>query len=709
MLCIDAICRLLSKRRIRSGTSIAVFCKVGTDGSIKAETKIDLHYSSAETPYTKLIEIRMLRDCEVPMMPDHQDNPQDGGRTALAGFLYQLIGVLGMKAYAEAVPDGGAESEEFGDLVQLVRNGALYHEYFDQDAAVLTVPSEGVAGGWTLIQFKFSSHRPPTTIGPTEFRKILDRLWTSANAAGYLTDPNTQYMLVSNREYGREVKKIVADVPDHAGLNDNQKTIFGHLTKVQGPTLTGWEEHIRRFAEGYGCLSDAPDTNEIRGGIARVVLQLLESANRPATDREAKLLKTTDLVEAFTGRPDAHDLQKSRIRSFSEGRLNAFRATLALNGVPARRALLDEISREVFTNFQAIIILTGSGGNGKSVSLWHWALERLEESQNSEAVSPFVVISEANKIREDHLAHLVSAITNVRQRRHDSHDLALDRVSVANPYLQPPIICLGVDGIDSEFADRSDGPLQDLLAWCLEGAEMGGGDAPRPPAAVAIITCRDESEGLVLRRLLRIIADPLLAGLPVTSIPVPQFTEQDLIDAAYHAALGDLAHRIENGFGSQLESRSQVVGKYVPRTETTSSIRAADRVVIETLRHPAMWSAFMEIQDDAHRNVILDGDEGALGELAEHFISKFYEKASMRYLTARRDETYQALKHVATATPAGPYLRPLWLEITERYLRPLEALTLYGEADSYGLINRQAATWSWRHQFIRQYLESLPL
>jgi len=52
----------------------------------------------------------------------------DGGRWALAGYLYQIVGILGMQAYAHC-SDVAPDSPELEALLRLVRIGQLYHEH----------------------------------------------------------------------------------------------------------------------------------------------------------------------------------------------------------------------------------------------------------------------------------------------------------------------------------------------------------------------------------------------------------------------------------------------------------------------------------------------------------------------------------------------------------------------------------------------------
>jgi len=112
-------------------------------------------------------------------------NTSDGGRTALAGFLYQIVGLLGMSAYAHCA-DASSSSAELDALLTLVRTGELRHEYLDTDAVLrqLGIDSDDECVLVQFkVQFKFSRQIPAPPIGPKELLEIVRGLARSAKAA----------------------------------------------------------------------------------------------------------------------------------------------------------------------------------------------------------------------------------------------------------------------------------------------------------------------------------------------------------------------------------------------------------------------------------------------------------------------------------------------------------------------------------------------
>src|SRR5260370_36346301 len=129
----------------------------------------------------------------------------DGGLTALAGYLYQTVGVLGMKAGAYQL-DNLTGSSDLEALLILVKRNELLYEYLDQDAAIRDSLGIDDWDGFVLVQFKFSRQMPPPTIAPKELTKILKRLKESTQRAQNLGQYASGYALISNRELGPGAK-----------------------------------------------------------------------------------------------------------------------------------------------------------------------------------------------------------------------------------------------------------------------------------------------------------------------------------------------------------------------------------------------------------------------------------------------------------------------------------------------------------------------
>src|SRR5258708_17757231 len=93
-----------------------------------------------------------------PRRPQVSISPQfDGGRAALAGFLYQIVGLLGLRATVRGTGAAGDESD-LEALVKLITDGRASHEGYGSDVLLKSL-LEGEAG-LSFVQFKYSRRVP---------------------------------------------------------------------------------------------------------------------------------------------------------------------------------------------------------------------------------------------------------------------------------------------------------------------------------------------------------------------------------------------------------------------------------------------------------------------------------------------------------------------------------------------------------------------
>jgi len=122
---------------------------------------------------------------------------RDGGYWALSGYLYQILGVLGMQATASS-PDNGVNSGQLGIMLTAVRNPNIRHEIWGQDAALEGLGLKG-DDQCVLIQFKYSNQPTSHPLAPAELRDIGDAFVRSGQAASVNGSTVTGHALISNR------------------------------------------------------------------------------------------------------------------------------------------------------------------------------------------------------------------------------------------------------------------------------------------------------------------------------------------------------------------------------------------------------------------------------------------------------------------------------------------------------------------------------
>lgn len=126
----------------------------------------------------------------------------DGARSALLGYLYQLLGTA-----AITVREVASGADAWADLIARAGQGQVVSEEFGQDATFrpAATPREGV----TAIQFKHSDVIG-SEIGPDELIDILfafDRSRRAASDGGVAID---RFSLVTNRRLDAVAVEIVA-------------------------------------------------------------------------------------------------------------------------------------------------------------------------------------------------------------------------------------------------------------------------------------------------------------------------------------------------------------------------------------------------------------------------------------------------------------------------------------------------------------------
>lgn len=121
---------------------------------------------------------------------------EDGGKAALAGFLYQILGFVGLKASVQCSRDYN-KGDGLDVLIRVVRDGRTEHEASGQDVVIRSILEAGE--GLTLVQFKYSWRFPPRPVYKAEYTTIVEKLAKSGLQAETDGKLVKGYFLVTNR------------------------------------------------------------------------------------------------------------------------------------------------------------------------------------------------------------------------------------------------------------------------------------------------------------------------------------------------------------------------------------------------------------------------------------------------------------------------------------------------------------------------------
>jgi GTPase SAR1 family protein len=637
-------------------------------------------------------------------MPDKLS--ADGGLTALAGFLYQTIGILGMRAGAYHL-DNHTGADELEALFLLVGQSVeLLYEYLDQDAAIRQPLGIDEKDKFVLVQFKFSRQLQVPKISPGELTKIIARLKKSTQRALSLGQQVSGYILISNRELAPGARKMQS-VAQQGNCTRPNSEILRQLHVLSPIPQKRWEDELHQFAQTYGCVED-----DIQKGINERIGSII----RQTVDMGPPSIQQEDLVEAFTGYRDAQPIAPENVAKESKKVLDNFLAhnhfmPLHMQGL-VRRRILDAISRA--TSEHAIVIVYGDGGSGKTVALWQWMGEFFS-SALPQWKGTYAAILSARDVEPDCLCNLICdwaalpEFHNWRSQRTPEH--VLERLHVASPEATQPILYLNVDAIDEEqgMSDGSRKGIKQLLQWFVN-EELAVQHSARRPKATLILTCREKME--IANQWLDLISPYGDTSIHLESLSVNDFSHEELRMAARIGLPGELSHRIEKALLIIEDGNSTFTDSYEAPLlqETEPFAEIVDEQILQAIHHPSLWRCLLSFQDARIQSLILDGNPASLRELAKKFIGWFCAKARHRGQPLTENEMESIITTILRECQPGQPVRHSRIEwiVAARstgLVSENRAERLYDEALSAGLIERiDQDFWRWRHQFMSDHL-----
>ncbi|MFL5701532.1 MAG: NACHT domain-containing protein [Ktedonobacteraceae bacterium] len=305
-----------------------------------------------------------------------------------------------------------------------------------------------------------------------------------------------------------------------------------------------WEERLRRFARCFSCT----DT-EVADGIRRGIGDLLQRVTHRRYFGEPVITREM-LIEAFTGSPATHALTPDIVAEKSRQQLNRlFRQPFHLGQLPfvLRPSIQKQLSDLVEQH--AFIVLSGTGGNGKTTALWQW-IEDCLTSRLPQQRGIYYHLDSADKVQRDFLAVRFCRWARVPTTHHwmilNIPEQIIDRLEIARnastklPLEHPLIFVLALDAVDEAFQQPDKDALKELLMWFWEQETQ----LNVRPRATLIITCRETKE--LARNWLRIISPHEKEPKPFRDIEVEvkEFSPDELVAAA-RQCLPTVADRFE--------------------------------------------------------------------------------------------------------------------------------------------------------------------
>jgi hypothetical protein len=612
----------------------------------------------------------------------------DGGRTALSGFLYQMLVALGLSGHGSQQ----RKDDHISALLSLTEGASVVHEAYGGDVALLHTIQGAAKKGVVLVQCKFSKSGTSSEIAPKEFKEILDRLNAAAKEVRADGRAVTGFFLVTNRKLSPGSDKIENDVKasgKSGDLNRIQNCIARQLAIDPPSEPESWERQLATFASEFGVLPEEYDE-----GKERLLGRLLEKTGSASESDVSRAM----LVECLTRSREARRITHASMKS-------DFDAALQRLGDVPRHPVVDRPRADsdlaVHCN-RALILCTGQGGTGKTATLQKWAQRG--------AQTKFVAVRRPANVTDDWIAAQVNAWRGLATLR-DSPPAALSRLQVANPQMRPPLFLLCLDGIDERVTV---GPntqyLSSILEWFWLQDRKAIEEPASPPKAQLVVTCRRKED-------FEQFWCPNSSGSPNTapelppSIPFGDFDDDEfamVVDSGRGMLSQDICNRL-------LRTTSDSVGAAEAadaHIEPTTNLKPAPDAPEMVLRHPAMWEAFTRLPADAMR-AFLDRQPDGEAQLAANYVDRVFVKAAARSHDLRREMIELAFIKLAAATRTSlgraKHPLPLWNRVIgqDLVLGAAAANTLLDEALSSGLVTQvEYDAWAWRFPFVQRYLAS---
>ena len=265
----------------------------------------------------------------------------DGGRAALGGFLYQIVAVLGLRALVETRSD---REYELATLLEVNGPIRIEHEKFDSDAVIEKLDTDG--GRISLVQFKYSRQVPPPSVGQAEYIDII-RALSNAGTRGIRARSSR---LTASSRIGHSAPSA-RQVPKEAGPRSSEPPGCAAEDRARS-----WLGGLEKFGRSFGRDEPGDRGGDLRAHRPHHVLD----RQRPPFHRTRRPCQGPRRLRGRQANPPRRPQARMRedLRRVSED--------LWPPGEPIRRKQWDEISRAIFSDWRALVVLMATAEAGRA-------------------------------------------------------------------------------------------------------------------------------------------------------------------------------------------------------------------------------------------------------------------------------------------------------------------------------------------------------
>jgi hypothetical protein len=612
----------------------------------------------------------------------------DGGRVALSGFLYQLLGTAGFLARDVHVRPAADDAALDASLC-IANDGARFEqEAHDQDALISLV--NGAPFDYVLLQFKFSGTQPLPTIGAAELGDIVaafKRSYESMTQAGVSGD-RILFVLATNRTLGPSADKL-----RRTAQARGKEPLARLIVKPYVPREA--IDRIKELGRRLGLTRD-----EVESGIRRVVGEMVTGLADGMRLTRKWMMQSLVITET----PRIIDLEE--LADVMRDDHARFRRHREVPSATVRRAVHASLDGSLGA---AIVLLRGGGGLGKTVLLSQVTQSALDPP----GPSAYVAVETAQRMARNWLSLRIQKWRGVVHEP-EASELAFARLVTAAGADRRPVLWVGVDSIDEFRTAAPDAMLGlcELIDFveqkCMHSAEDG------LPIIRLLLTYRSAREldrvwPRAARagyeeagRLLYLELTPFDDDEAMSMLVNADTAVRERIRAHLRAA--PLSVGLRDGDTTLEELAHQ-------RAMPTGSAIASDSM--DALRNPTLLQLFLEKLRPEEQMRFLDGDASGASGLWTEYIARLESKASRRQAADGSEvlvRTLVALARGGVVNGLGPYSRARWQEeaVATGHVGLHHVQQLYEEASTFGVIveDPQDYKWHWVHPGVVEHLAS---
>ena len=555
-----------------------------------------------------------------------------------------------------------------GDFQTLV---AFEIEVYGQDQNATGHTSKGNKKR-ILTQYKFSLSQ--RQIQPKELTEIAAALQQSEVLANAIEDLPTERILRTNRPLSPRAQASPA-------LREMKYSHYDALG-------------VKRDLEDYAARFGISGAEKLGNCVRRLIGYLADIGASAGPHQIARGEFDAQFAGFDNPRSLAiHDACGERTRELNEQKS----INLDLDGLAIAARLPVSQAMERLQN-DAIVLITGNGGCGKTTSLWQALYDVANAGAPVQRLSCLLLSARSIESLIDEWRGAASPGTT------GSGDAtALKLLMDANRSVTNPVLILGLDGIDEI---RESNPLYGQASqlirffWELHRKHMFA--ASVPPARL-LVTCRRRSD---FTRFIGPIA--ATSDISLTPIDLGEFSPKEFEGLLLNTV------NIDSGVAERLIDRTHfTLGTSRERSPFSANNAAViDPKWISLLRRPIIWRFFAKLKP-AEQIQLVDGDEAPEFKIAEKYFEWFLTRTRKRH-GLDEDRVNDSLRAAARASDAsgGPYAFTFWKDnVMPPGLSIEQARSLYHESISAGIIDDIPPAgrvqtmisvefpWRWQHEF----------